>query len=404
MITVDAIRDAEKRIRGAVIRTPLIFSPTISRLFGADIFFKLENLQRTGSFKIRGAENKIRALGSEIGPAGVVAASAGNHAQGVALAAKNAGFPAAIVMPEWASISKQEATRSYGGEVILSGRNVGESLDKARELAAEGRVFIHPFDDPDIIAGQGTIGLEVLEEAADADVILVPIGGGGLISGIAAAVKSIRPKIKVVGVQAAACPSAVESRKWGKRVQTPSSQSIADGITVKQIGERNFEIMRQHVDDIVLVEEEQIAAAILMLLERKKILAEGAGAVSLAALLSGAVAPEAGKKTVLIISGGNVDSPLLGRIIRKGLLKNGRIMRLKINLKDIPGALSKLLRLIARLQANVLHIFHDRDIKDLPIHMTYVELELETRGPDHIEEIKSALGQAGHHLEAECYP
>ena len=404
MIRLDAIQAAEKRIRGAIIRTPLIFSPTISRQFGADLYFKLENLQRTGSFKIRGAENKIRARAADIGPAGVVAASAGNHAQGVALAAKNAGFPAVIVMPEWASISKQEATRSYQGEVVLAGRSVGESLEKAQELAAEGRVFIHPFDDPDIIAGQGTVGLEILAELADAEMILVPIGGGGLISGIATAVKSIRPRTQIIGVQAAACPSARESVKRGRRVQTPASKSIADGITVKQIGAHNFDLIQRYVDDIVLVEEEQIAAAILMLLERKKILAEGAGAVPLAALLNGAVTPAAGKKTVLIISGGNVDSPLLGRIIRKGLLKNGRIMRLKINLEDIPGALSKLLRQIARLRANVLHIFHDRDIRDLPIHMTYVELELETRGPAHIEAVKSALTEAGYPLEAECYP
>jgi threonine dehydratase len=271
-------------------------------------------------------------------------------------------------------------------------------------MAAEGSMFIHPFDDPEIIAGQGTVGLEVLADLADADMILVPVGGGGLISGIAAAVKSLRPRIRVVGVQAAACPSALESRQRGERVRTSASQSIADGITVKRIGQENFSMIERLVDDIVVVEEEQIAAAILMLLERKKILAEGAGAVPLAALLNGAVTPEAGKKTVLIISGGNVDSPLLGRIIRKGLLKNGRILRLKINLNDVPGALSTLLRLIARLKANVLHISHDRDVKDLPIHMSYVELELETRGPDHIDEIKSALTRAGHPPEAECYP
>jgi len=404
MLSLKNIQEAAKMIRDTVIRTPLVYSPTFSRIFGAEIWLKLENLQRTGSFKIRGAAHKILRCRNEIGPEGVVAASAGNHAQGVALAARNAGIPATIVMPEWASISKQEATRGYGGEVILHGRSVGESLEKARELAAHGRMFIHPFDDPDIIAGQGTIGLEIIEDLIDAEMILVPVGGGGLISGVALTAKSLRPDIRIIGVQAAVCPSVYESLQKGCVTAAGAGGSIADGITVRQTGNLTFDIIRKYVDEVVLAEEDHIAAAILMLLERKKTLAEGAGAVPLAALINGCVKISPGSKVVLVISGGNVDSPLLGRIIRMGLLKNGRIMRIKLQLEDIPGSLSRLLSLIADLRANVLHIFHDRNIRDMPIHMTWVELDVETRGLPHIVEIRTELEKAGYILEEDCYP
>ena len=396
MIAIDNIYKASDIIKDTVIRTPQVYSPTISQMFGADIWFKLENLQKTGSFKIRGAAYKILTRKNEISSGGVVAASAGNHAQGVALAASNAGIDSTIVMPEWASISKQEATLSYGGKVVLSGQSIGESLEKAKELAKKGKTFIHPFDDPDIITGQGTIGLEILDDLKDADMILVPIGGGGLISGLACAAKFLRPDIKIIGVQAASCPSAFESVRKGFISPVTSQLSIADGINVKQTGSLNFKIIQKYVDDIVLVEEEQIAAAILMLLERKKTLAEGAGAVCLAALINGSVKIYPGTKTVLMISGGNVDSPLLGRIIQKGLLKNGRLMRIKLHLNDIPGSLSNLLLLIARLKANILHIYHDRDVQDMAVNMTYVELELETRGPEHINEIKESLKNSGY--------
>jgi len=402
MLSLKTVQEAAKMIRDTVIRTPLVYSPTFSRIFGAEIWLKLENLQRTGSFKIRGAAHKILLCRDQIGPEGVVAASAGNHAQGVALAARNAGIAATIVMPEWASLSKQEATRGYGGEVILHGRSVGESLEKARELAQQGRMFIHPFDDPDIIAGQGSIGLEIIEDLIDAQMILVPVGGGGLISGTALTAKSLRPDIRIIGVQAAACPSAYASLQNGCVTATGAGDSIADGITVRQTGNLTFEIIRKYVDEIALAEEDHIAAAILMLLERKKTLAEGAGAVPLAALLSGCVKISPGSKVVLVISGGNVDSPLLGRIIRKGLLKNSRIMRIRLQLEDIPGSLSRLLSLIADLRANVLHIFHDRNIRDMPIHMTWVELDAETRGPDHIAEIRTELKSAGYTLAEDC--
>jgi threonine dehydratase len=399
MISLDIIKSAAELIRDKIIRTPMVYSPSLSRQFDANIFLKMENLQKTGSFKIRGATYKLLSVNKAGGVSSVVAASAGNHAQGVALAAKISGLTSTIVMPEWSSISKQEATRGYGGEVICFGQNLAESLSKAKEIAGDEKLFIHPFDDPDIIAGQGTIGLEILEELNDADMILVPIGGGGLISGIASAVKAVRPGIKIIGVQAAACPSAKASLKLGKPVQVISRQSIADGISVKQIGSHTFEIIKGLVDDIVLVEEEEIAAAMLMLLEQKKILAEGSGAVGLAALLNGSVKVPSRATIILLISGGNVDSPLLGRILRKGLMKNGRVMRFEVTLDDMPGSLSGLLSLIASMKANVLHIYHDRNLRDLAIYRTRVDLEIETRGPQHLNEVAHELKKAGYRVK-----
>ena len=399
MHTIESFKQARSSIREKVIRTPLVHSPTLTRMFGGDIYLKLENLQKTGSFKIRGAAFKIEKCRNQIGPQGVVAASAGNHAQGVSLAAGMAGIPAAIVMPQWASISKQQATLAYGGRLILWGASIKESLQKARQMAEQGMTFIHPFDDPDVIAGQGTIALEILEDIEETDMIIAPIGGGGLISGIAAAAKMLKPEIRIIGVQAAACPAAHESFSKGRIVQTDSRLSIADGISVRQMGELTFQMVRQYVDDIVLVEEEQIASAIVMLLERKKILAEGAGAAPLAALFNQAVRVPAGGKVVLVISGGNVDSPLLGRIISQGMLKNGRIMRFGAALADSPGVLARLLDLVAGLEANVLHIHHDRNLRDLPIYYTRVELEIETRGSDHIQEISTRLRDAGYRIE-----
>ena len=399
MIAFETIQNAAKLLRERIIHTPLIHSPSLSRMFGGEIYLKLENLQKTGSFKIRGASYSILINKNKIGPGGVVTASAGNHAQGVALAARLAGIPATIVMPEWASISKQEGTREYGGEVIIEGKNLGESLQKAQELARKDKTFIHPFEDMDIIAGQGTIALEIMQDLEDIDMVLVPVGGGGIISGIAAAIKSVRPEVKIIGVQSAACPSAYESYRKGKITTVFSKYSIADGISVKQVGALNFDIIQKYVDDMVLVEEDQIAAAILLLLERKKILAEGAGAVSLAALLSGSVKISEKSRIVLIISGGNVDSSVLGRIVNQGLVKHGRIMRLRVLLPDTPGSLARLLKLISVLKANVLHIFHDRNARNLPIYVTRVDLDIETRGPDHIEEIDRSLKGAGYELE-----
>ncbi len=396
MIPLEAIRKASETIRSQVLHTPMIQSSSLSERFSAEILLKLENLQITGSFKIRGASNKLAADRASIGPRGVVAASAGNHAQGVALAASRAGVPAVIVMPEWVSISKQEATRHYGGKVEIHGSSIADCLRRAEALSREGTTLIHPFDDPDIVAGQGTIGLEIAEDMPEVDTVVVPVGGGGLISGIASALKAIRPEVRIIGVEAAACPSASESRRRGKRVQVASDGSIADGISVKQIGALNFDIIQACVDDIVTVDEEHIAAAMLLLLERKKILAEGSGAVPLAALLQGTVSVTPSSKVVLMVSGGNVDSPLLGRILTKGLLKNGRIMRIRVQLEDVPGALACLLTAIAELKANVLHIYHDRHNRQIPIYVTEVELEMETRGPEHVTRIADALRGQGY--------
>lgn len=399
MITLEQVEKAYRIIGGRIAKTPLVHSPTLSRMFRCDVYLKLENLQKTGAFKVRGAMHKVLVNADRILSGGVVAASAGNHAQGVALAAREAGVPSTIVMPEWASISKQEATRSYGGQVVISGQSIEASLEKALALSQEGRTFIHPFDDPEIIAGQGTIALEILESEKDTDAIVVPVGGGGLIAGIAAAAKAIKPDIRILGVQAAACTSAYDAFQSGVLTTTGATPSIADGISVRQVGCTAFDIFHGLVEDIVLVEEAQIAAAILLLLERKKILAEGAGAVPLAALLGGCMPVPEGGRVVLVVSGGNVDSPLLGRILRQGLLKNGRVIRLRIQLEDVPGALAGLLKIVAELKANVLHIYHDRNVRGLPIYITEVVLELETRGPDHVETVVHAIQEKGYVLK-----
>jgi len=399
MLTIEDIQKAAVLIADKVIKTPLVHSPALSSMFGGDIYLKLENFQKTGSFKIRGAANKILSSLDDIGPKGVVAASAGNHAQGVALAASQANIPATIVMPGWASITKQEATIGYGGDVRLSGVSVEESISAAMRIAESGRMFIHPFDDQAILAGQGTVALEILADLQDADTIVVPMGGGGLISGVALAAKSINPNIKIIGVQAEVCPSAQAALKSGNPMPVAAAASLADGITVKKTGHLTFEIVTQYVDDIVLVSEQHIAAAMLMFLERKKILAEGAGAAPLAALINGSVTVEDNQKVVLMVSGGNVDSPLLGRIINQGLLKHGRIVRLRVSLSDRPGSLAGMLNQVAELNANVLHIYHDRNVRDNPIDVTRVELELETRGHEHAQEVCQALAAAGYVLE-----
>lgn len=399
MIQLPKIEKAAELINEKVIRTPLVYSPEISRMTGADIYLKLENLQKTGSFKLRGATHKLLLRKEEIAENGVVAASAGNHAQGVALAANLAGIPATIVMPEWVSISKQQATADYGGEVIISGRSVEDSLATARDLAKNGRTLVHPFDDEDIIIGQGTVALEIFSDLPDADLILVPVGGGGLISGIASVSRILNPSTRIIGVQAENCPSAKRALKSGRIVSVKAKPSIADGINVKRTGSITIEIMRQTVDDILLVGEGDIARAILLLLERKKILAEGAGAVTLAAVISQQIHIEPGSKVVLVISGGNVDSPLLDRIINQGMVQSGRILRMWVYLEDRPGVLSKLLSLVSRLQANVLNIHHERGSKTLPLNTTRVEMELETRCQPHIDRIVQELAAGGYRLE-----
>jgi threonine dehydratase len=400
MVSVTEINRAASVLKGRIIRTPLVYSPTFSKVSGFEVYLKLENLQVTGSFKIRGAIFKILGGSESIGPLGVVAASAGNHAQGVALAAGWAGLPSTIVMPEWASISKQEATRGYGGKVILEGQSLSEAIRKALELEKEGMTFIHPFDDPAIIAGQGSVGLEIIEALPDADVIVVPVGGGGLISGICVAAHAKRPGVRVIGVQAQACPSALAALDSGPDARIEAENSIADGISVKQIGSIALETIRREVERIVLVGEDRIAEAVIMLLERKKVLAEGAGAVGAAALLGGLIDAPAGSKVVLVVSGGNIDFSLLDRVIRKGLSWNGRIMRFGVILEDEPGALARLLVIITAKRANILQIYHNRGGPDLPVRKSRVELEIETRNFAHIREIETALGEAGYVLDS----
>ncbi|HOV87922.1 MAG TPA: threonine ammonia-lyase [Syntrophobacteraceae bacterium] len=396
MITIRDVRQAAEVLRGKILRTPLVYSSTFSKMTGCEVFLKLENLQQTGSFKIRGATFKVLRRRSRIGGQGVVAASAGNHAQGVAMAAAQAGLPATILMPRWASITKQEATRSYGGQVILEGESIEDGIRKAKELAEGGKTFIHPFDDEDIIAGQGTLGLEIVEELPDADTIVVPVGGGGLISGVSLAAKAHRPKIRVIGAQAAACPAAYRSFREGTPVRVQAEKSIADGISIKQVGQIPFAVMRELVDDVLQVSEEEIGDSIVTLLERKKVLAEGAGAVPLAVLLNSSLGKSCKGKVVLVISGGNVDHPLVERIIRRGLFRRGRIMRFSVCLEDAPGSLHGLLECIAREEANVLHIYHDRGGRNLPVYQSRVELELETRGPGHAVKILDQLRAAGY--------
>jgi threonine dehydratase len=399
MVSLKDVREAAAIIGDNILLTPLMYSPTFSSMTGANVYLKLENLQIAGSFKVRGATNKIHAIQHRIGKSGVVAASAGNHAQGVAVAARQAGIPATIVMPETVSISKMEATRGYGANIVLKGQNLGESIRYAQSLSGEGMTFIHPFDDVDIIAGQGTIALEIFEDLPAPDVIVVPIGGGGLISGIAVATKAIRPQTRVVGVETAACPSAFVARKNRKPELVSSSFSIADGILVNQVGNIPYAIMEQTVDDIVLVMEDEISRAMLLLLDRKKQLAEGAGVVGLAALLSGSIPVSPGSNVVVVISGGNVDLPLLERIIRQGLMRDGRIMRLSVLIEDKPGELAGTLTVISESGGNVLHIHHARAESDLPINKIRVDIEVETRNRAHISEITGALKDMGYVVE-----
>jgi threonine dehydratase len=389
---------AQNRLVKVIRRTPMVYSDTISKLTGHEVFLKLENLQKAGSFKIRGAYSKMSQLSPVQRKSGVVAASAGNLAQGVALAASLLGIHSTIVMPEASSIAKQEATRAYGGEVILFGSDVNEALDHARELEKRGKIFVHPFDDEEIIAGQGTIGLEILQDVPEVETIIVPIGGGGLISGISAIVKKKRPLIRIIGVESAYAPSAVASLKRKKIVEVKIRPTLADGIALRKVGELTFPIMQKNVDQIVTVQENQIASAILMLMERKRVVAEGAGATPLAALLSGRPKIR-GKRIVLVVSGGNIDFNLLDRIIEKGLAQTGRVVRFEVLLKDIPGALAKIADLVGQYGANILHIIHERAARDIPIGSSRVILVLETRNRNHIQEIKKGLREQNYAMK-----
>lgn len=387
MVTVKDIFCAAENIKEYIHKTPLIYSNSFSRMAGAEVYLKTENLQKTGSFKVRGAFNKMITLREK-----VIAASMGNHAQAVAYAAGKLGIHAKIVMPVAAPIVKQEATKEYGGEVVLHGENFKEALDYA--LSERDHTFIHAFDDEKIIAGQGTTGIELLEDLKNIDVIFVPVGGGGLISGISLAVKELSPKTKVIGVQTEAAVSAHISFRDSRISEKPSSATLADGIAIGRVGEKPFEIIRKHVDDIILVDEDAIAMAILLFLERKKLVVEGAGAVPLAALLKNRKI-YAGKRIVLVVSGGNIDFTLIDRIIRKGLVKSGRVGVFEVTVDDIPGSLHAITGIISSRRGNILSVFHDRYAGAMPIGKTKVIFTVEIRGREHLDEILSDLKAKG---------
>ncbi len=390
METVDllSIKKAYELLSPHIHKTPLIYSDSFSRLSGSEVYLKAENLQKTGSFKVRGAFNKL----TRLEPCRVIAASMGNHAQGVAFAAGSLGLKATIVMPSTASIIKQEATRGYGAEVILHGETFQDSLDYA--LSRKDYTFIHAFDDEDIIAGQGTIGLEIFGALEDVDAVLAPVGGGGLISGIAVAGKSLSPKTAIIGVQTASAVSAYQSFRSGKVVEIIPQPTLADGIAVGKIGTKTFGLIERYVDDIIKVSEESIARAVLLFMERKKLVVEGAGAVPLAALLEPGERLK-GKKVVLVVSGGNIDFTLIDRIIHKGLVSSGRIGVLKVIADDMPGNLHRLTGIIAGHGGNILNVMHDRLDQSMPIGKTMVILALETRGFAHLREMEEAIKESG---------
>ncbi|MBI4320596.1 MAG: threonine ammonia-lyase [Chloroflexi bacterium] len=401
MIDLDDIRAAGVLLAGVAERTPLIQSSTFSRLTGSDLFLKAENMQRTGSFKIRGAYVRIARLSPQERAKGVIAASAGNHAQGVAVAASVARIPAVVVMPEFASIAKVTATRSYGAEVVLNGRAYDDAYTSARKLQKErGLTFVHPFDDWDVIAGQGTVGLEILEDLPDADAIVVPVGGGGLIAGVAIAAKTLRPDTKVIGVQAAGAPSCYESFKRGHLAHSEKLTTIADGIAIKSCGHLTFPVIKRLVDDIVIVEDDAIVHAIVTLLERCKLLVEAAGAVGLAALLTGKLKLP-GQKVAVVLSGGNIDVNLLARVIEHGLTAAGRYTILRARLRDEPGQLLGLLKIVAEKKANIVDVAHHRFGLPLSVNEAEVELTIETRDPEHSAQILRALLEAGYEVTRE---
>jgi threonine dehydratase len=396
LIDIADIEAARERLRGAIYETPCAYSQTLSEITGAKCFVKLENLQMTGSFKERGAANLLLQLDARERRRGVVTASAGNHGLAVAFHAARLGLPAVIVMPEWAPLIKVTSARHYGAEVILEGADFDEAYARARELeTARGLIFVHPFDDERVIAGQGTLGLELLEQRPDLDAVLVPIGGGGLAAGVAQAIKARRPEVRVIGVQADALPAMLHSLEQDQRVTLPPAPTIADGIAVRRVGELTLELVRKHVDEVVTVSEEELANAILLLLEIEKTVVEGAGAAPLAALVNRALGL-AGRRVVLALSGGNIDVTMLSRIIERGLVKDGRLVRLGVLLRDRPGALARLSTLIAEERANILHIEHNRAFSQAPIGDTEVQLTLETSGRAQIERLLTRLEAAGY--------
>ncbi len=396
-LTLADIKAARERLNGSIYRTPCARSETLSRQTGQSIFLKLENLQMTGSFKERGALNKIATLTTEEAERGVIAASAGNHAQGVAHHATQRGIRSVIVMPLATPLVKVQATRGFGAEVVLHGANYDEACEEAtRRCQAEGMTFIHPFDDPLVMAGQGTIGLELLEQIENLEAVVVPIGGGGLIGGVACALKESKPDVRVIGVQTARLPSMKEAMHAHHPVTLEPATTIADGIAVRRAGEITFPVVKRYVDEIVTVNEDEIASAILTLLEREKTLAEGAGAAGLAAVLQHRTSLPAFTRTAVIVGGGNIDVTLLSRIIERGLVQDGRLIRLRIHLLDRPGALADLTQIIAAHRANIVDTLHNRAYYGVNLGDTVIDITMETRGREQVEELLAALTAAGY--------
>lgn len=394
MLTIEKIIHAQRVLEEAIYKTDVIRTSGLSD--ECELFLKAENLQKTGSFKIRGAYYKISQLSAEEKKRGVIACSAGNHAQGVALAAQKNGIPALICLPEGAPISKVEATRSYGAELCLVPGVYDDAYNRALQLQKERSLtFIHPFDDEDVIAGQGTIGLEILAQVKDIDAIVVPVGGGGLISGVAFAVKQMNPKVQIYGVQASGAASMATSLHDGKIECLPSVSTIADGIAVKQPGEHTFDYCNRFVDGIVTVTDEEISAAILALIEKRKMIAEGAGATPVAAIMAGKLPQLKGKKVCCVVSGGNIDVTILSRVITRGLVMSGRQCTLNIELLDKPGQLVAVSQIIAKCGANVVGVHHEHANAGSEVIGCYLRIDMETRNFEHIQEIRRALSEAG---------
>ncbi len=398
-VTLASIEQARARIGDAIHLSPCQLSHHLSERIGMPIFLKLENLQRTGSFKERGALNKLLTLTDEQRKRGVIAASAGNHAQGVAFHATKLGIRSQIVMPQATPLVKVVSTRGFGAEVILHGANYDEACDEAiARCDQQGLTFIHPFDDPVVISGQGTIGLELLEQIPDLEAVVVPIGGGGLIGGIACALKENNPKIRVIGVEPEKLPSMLRAREAGTPITLSPQATIADGIAVRRAGDVTLPLVSRYVDEIVTVDDEEIASAILMLLEQEKTLAEGAGAAALAALLQAKTSLRH-QRTAVLVCGGNIDVTLLAKIIARGLVKDGRLLRIRVYLLDRPGALLQLTDVLARERANIVETIHNRAYYGVSLAETVIDVTLETRGATHITAISHALGEAGFRFE-----
>ena len=396
-VTLDDVRQAATYGAGVVRRTPLFGSGTFSDMAGCTVYLKAENLQVTGSFKIRGALNKMARLTPDERARGVVAASMGNHAQGVAYAATHFGIRSIIVMPVVASLSKYRATQSYGAEVVLHGDSIEEAMEEARRIVDEtGAVFVHPYDDWDIIAGQGTLALEVLSELPDADALVVPLGGGGLMAGVAIAARALRPDIRLIGVQASGCASFPGALAAGAPVRLETARTIADGIRVMQPGYKTFEVVRDLVDDVVTVDDEAISLAIVQLLERRKLVVEGAGATSLAALIYGAHGLPRDTKAVAVLCGGNIDIRLIGRIIDYGLAILGHLLTLEVTVPDTPKQLMRVLGICGDLGANISQVEHFRGEMLVPVGSTRILLRMETRDDEHQRTIVAALRDKGY--------